>query len=172
MSSRKDDVEPSPPALVRGLGMPPDPQTGAIIDLLRAFTTSMNRYVEVRGTAAGMHRTDLHALAHVMDAARAGREITPSELADAVNLSSPATSALLSRLEAAGHVQRSHSASDRRRVTVHISEEAMDVGRTVFMPLALAIAGAIEKLSPAERDTVAAFLSDVVEATAATTPAH
>lgn len=139
-------------------------RTTAIIDLLRAFSTAMERYIGVHGAAHGLHRTDLYALAHVMDAARDGRQLTPGELADALNLSSPATSALLSRLEGAGHVRRSHSTTDRRRVSVEITEDAMGVGRAIFMPLADDIAKVVTGLSVSEQETVLHFLAGVVDA--------
>lgn len=138
----------------------------AIIDLLRAFTTTMDRYIDVRGGAHGIHRTDLHALAHVMDAARSGEEVTPSGLASALNLSPPATSALLTRLEAVGHVRRTHGAVDRRRVSVEVTGDAMQVGRAIFMPLGLAITEVVEDLTADEQETVLRFLSAVVQATA------
>lgn len=143
-----------------------DARTTAIIDLLRAFSTAMERYIEVHGAAHGLHRTDLYALAHVMDAAREGRRLTPGELANALNLSSPATSALLSRLEAVGHVRRSHSTTDRRRVSVEMTDEAVGVGRAIFMPLAEDIAQVVADLSVAEQETVLRFLAGVVEAAA------
>lgn len=155
-----------------GEGLPQDPlppqardaRTTAIIDQLRAFSTAMERYIGVHGAVHGLHRTDLYALAHVMDAARDGRQLTPGELADALNLSSPATSALLSRLEGVGHVRRNHSTTDRRRVSVEITEEAMGVGRAIFMPLADDIAKVVAGLSVSEQETVLRFLTGVVEA--------
>ena len=57
-----------------------------IIDALRAFTTEMDRYIATRGGAAGLHRTDLNALAHVLDARRSGGEMSPGELAHALGV--------------------------------------------------------------------------------------
>jgi DNA-binding MarR family transcriptional regulator len=158
----EDRREPKPggsvPARTR------DARTTAIIDLLRAFSAAMERYIEVHGAAHGLHRTDLYALGHVMEAAREGRQLTPGELADALNLSSPATSALLARLEGVGHVRRSHSTTDRRRVSVEMTDEAMSVGRAIFMPLADDIAKVVSALSVSEQDTVLRFLAGVVDA--------
>jgi DNA-binding MarR family transcriptional regulator len=148
---------------------PGDPLSAAIIDALRAFTTSMDRYIDVHGGAVGMHRTDLVALAHVMDAGRRGDHLTPTELSAALNLSPPATSALLSRLESVGHVRRTHASSDRRRVSVEMTDVAQGVGRRVFGPLAAEMAGAIEAYTPQERDLVLRFLTDVLAATARAT---
>lgn len=142
-----------------------NPRVLAIIDRLRDFTTAMEHYVDVRGGAHGMHRTDLHALGHIMNAAGRDEELTPGKLAAALSLSSPATSALLTRLEQAGHVRRVHRASDRRSVSVEMTDEARSVGRAVFAPLASSIADVITALDPAEQDTVLHFLQGVVDAT-------
>lgn len=146
-----------------------DAVSAAIIDALRAFTTAMDRYIDVHGGAVGMHRTDLVALGHVMEAGRAGDHLTPSQLASALNLSAPATSALLTRLEGVGHVQRTHASSDRRRVSIEMTQDAMAVGRQVFGPLAGEMQAAIGAYSRAEQELVLRFLTDVLEATARAT---
>lgn len=152
-----------------GRGGDGDPVSAAIIDALRAFTTAMDRYIDVHGGAVGMHRTDLVALAHVMDAGRRGDHLTPTELASALNLSPPATSALLSRLESVGHVRRTHASSDRRRVSIEMTDVARGVGRQVFGPLAGEMAAAIDTYSPQQRELVLRFLTDVLAATAQAT---
>lgn len=125
----------------------------------------MDRYVDVHGGARGMHRTDLNALAHVLAAARQDKQLTPGELASALHLSPPATSALLTRLETAGHVHRTHDATDRRRVSVEMTDEAMQVGREIFTPVAMAITSVIAGLSARDQAVVERFLADVVAAT-------
>lgn len=156
-----------PHARERGAGG--DAVSAAIIDALRAFTTAMDRYIDVHGGAVGMHRTDLVALGHVMEAGRAGDHLTPTELASALNLSAPATSALLTRLEGVGHVQRTHASSDRRRVSIEMTEGAMAVGRQVFSPLAMEMQAAIDAYTRPEQELVLRFLTDVLGATARAT---
>ena len=146
-----------------------DAVSSAIIDALRSFTTAMDRYIDVHGGAVGMHRTDLVALGHVMEAGRAGVHLTPTELAAALNLSAPATSALLTRLEGVGHVQRTHASSDRRRVAIEMTDDAMAVGRQVFGPLAGEMQAAIGAYSRADQELVLRFLTDVLDATARAT---
>ncbi len=135
-----------------------------IIDALRAFTTEMDRYIHTRGGAAGMHRTDLNALAHVLDARRCGGEMSPGELAHALRLSPPATSAMLRRLESLGHVRRTHSQVDRRRVSVEMTDDAMGVAAGIFGPIAATMRETIASYSVAERETVLRFLTDAVDA--------
>ena len=145
-------------------GRPEADVSAAIIDRLRGFTTAMDRYIDVHGGRHGLHRTDLNALAHVMDASARGGELTPGQLASALNLSPPATSALLARLESVGHVRRSHSPTDRRRVAIEMTDEARGVGRDVFAPIGAAVRGVIDELSPAEQEVVLRFLTRAVEA--------
>lgn len=146
-----------------------EPVAAAIVDALRAFTTAMDRYIDLHGGAVGMHRTDLVALAHVMDASRQGEHLTPGELAAALNLSAPATSALLTRLESVGHVQRTHASSDRRRVSIEMTDDAMAVGRRVFGPLAMEMQTAIGAYGRSDQELVLRFLTDILEATARAT---
>jgi DNA-binding MarR family transcriptional regulator len=147
-----------------------DPQPAAdldeaIIERLREFTTAMDHYIDAHGGRHGLHRTDLNALGHVMDASRRGEDLGPGELAAALNLSAPATSALLARLEGVGHVQRRHSATDRRRVSIQMTDEAMQVGREVFAPIGGAIRDVVTGFTPSEREVVLRFLSEIVDRT-------
>lgn len=137
-----------------------------IVDALRSFTAEMDRYIDTRGGAAGLHRTDLNALAHVLDARRAGGEMSPGELAHALGLSPPATSALLRRLESVGHVRRTHSKVDRRRVSVEMTDDAMGVALEIFGPIAATMRETIGSYSVAEREIVLRFLTDAVDAAA------
>ena len=144
---------------------PPADLDEAIIERLREFTTAMDHYIDAHGGRHGLHRTDLNALGHVMDANRRGEDLGPGELAAALNLSAPATSALLARLEGVGHVQRRHSATDRRRVSIEMTAEAMQVGRAVFAPIGGAIREVVAGFTPSEREVVLRFLSEIVDRT-------
>ncbi|HET8767519.1 MAG TPA: MarR family transcriptional regulator [Pedococcus sp.] len=144
---------------------PPAAMEAAIIERLREFTTAMDHYIDAHGGRHGLHRTDLNALGHVMEANRRGEDLGPGELASALNLSAPATSALLARLEGVGHVQRRHSATDRRRVSIEMTDEAMQVGRDVFAPIGGAIRDVIAGFTPEEREVVLRFLGEVVDRT-------
>ncbi len=143
----------------------PGPVEVGITDALRAFTTEMDRYIDTHGAPHGLYRTDLYALSHLIDAARRGREVTPGTLAAALNLSAPATSAMLGRLESAGHVHRRHGAADRRRVVVEMTDDAMAVGAQIFAPIGRAMSTMLAGYTQTERETVLRFLTDTVAAT-------
>ncbi len=137
----------------------------AVSETLRAFAVEMEQYVSAASAAATIHRTDLTALSHAMDATRSGERLTPGELAARMGLSPSATTSMLDRLEAAGHVVRSRDSTDRRVVTVSITNHAQEVGYQVFAPLARALDEALSRFPEAELAVVQTVLEQVVEAT-------
>ena len=137
-------------------------QHDPLIHLLRELTTRSDQWVESRGRREGVHRTHLHALAHLMDAEQEGLALSPGELATAVGLSAPATTALLDRLVAAGHVERSTHPVDRRRTVLTVTDAARATGFAIFGPLAVRMAPIIGRLDEHEREVVTRFLSDIV----------
>lgn len=113
-----------------------------------------------------MHPTDVRALIALMDAARAGEATTAGHLGAALGLNSAGTTALVDRLERAGHVRRVRDERDRRRVTVEVDERAVALGWSHFGPL---IGRAVELLRGYDERELAAirgFLTGVREAAA------
>lgn len=129
-----------------------------VIGLLRELTARTERWVEVRGTRAGVHRTHLHALGHLVDAESAGTALSPGDLSSALNLSAPATTALVDKLVAAGHVDRSPHEADRRRTVLTTTDAARATGGQVFGPLAVRLIAVTESFSEEELEVVARFL--------------
>lgn len=139
-----------------------------LVRKLRRLTVENDRFAEVLREAHGMHRTDLNAVAVIMDASRTGRSLSPRELADALHLSASATTALLDRLEAAGHVRRERSATDRRRVELHVEEPALALGRLLFAPLGQELTKVWTEFGDEERRIIDRFLTVTIEATVRT----
>ena len=108
----------------------------------------------------GLGMTDMQFLGHVQ---RGGGALTPGALAEATGLSSGTVTGVLDRLEAAGYVRRERDPSDRRRVLLHAEEERM---QREFAPLYAAqashLAEVVERFTPQERETIAAFLEALV----------
>ncbi|SEH03303.1 DNA-binding transcriptional regulator, MarR family [Nonomuraea solani] len=147
--------------------MTPDtPSAVELMVMIRALNVESDRFIERFAALHGLHRTDLNALVVILDAARAGRPLTPGGLGGALNLSPPATTALINRLEQAGHVERRRSATDRRKVEVVLDEQAAELARQFFTPLARHLAGAIDGFTEEERRVIGRFLSDSIRATA------
>lgn len=147
-----------------GTDEPVDDET--LVMLLRQFTVESDRFVEMFGEAHQLHRTDLNALAVVMDAARQGAPMSPTQLAASLHLSASATTSVLDRLERAGHLRRDRSGSDRRKVTLHMHEQARELGKAFFRPLDEGLTAAWQDMNDDERRTVARFLKASIEATA------
>lgn len=133
--------------------------------LLRQLTVELDRFAELFGERHGLHRTDLNALVVIMDAARRGEHISPGQLAAALHLSASATTAVLDRLQAAGHLHRDRHPTDRRRIELVIADHALELGREYFMPLNQEMSRAWADFTPTQRRTIARFLQASVDAT-------
>jgi DNA-binding MarR family transcriptional regulator len=136
-----------------------------LVRLLRQLTVETDRFAEMFGEKQRMHRTDLNALALIMDARWSGEPMSPGRLAEAMHLSASATTSVLDRLEASGHVERVRSAQDRRKVELRVHDKALDLGRAFFVPLNDALTGAWAGFSDADKEVVARFLAASIEAT-------
>ncbi|MET4622312.1 DNA-binding MarR family transcriptional regulator [Arthrobacter sp. 2762] len=146
------------------------PETTApqdLVRLLQDFTLEANHYVDAAGGRNDMHRTDLNALAVIMRHSAAGRVVTPGVLRNELRLSSPATTALVDRLHASGHVVRERVGTDRRQIQLIMTPKAYRDGSAMFMPLALRMGKAMGAYSADELDVVRRFMTDMIEATAA-----
>jgi len=140
---------------------------GQLLAYMREFSVESDRYVERVASLHGLHRTDLNALGFLVRPGLAGNAITPGKLGDALNLSSPATTALVDRLEKSGHVNRKRSETDRRQVQLAMTDHARTVGRQLFAPLAAQMSASLEHYSPEELAIVQRFLVEMTEATVA-----
>ncbi|WP_243399969.1 MarR family winged helix-turn-helix transcriptional regulator [Arthrobacter glacialis] len=142
----------------------PQPHT-ELFTVMREFTLESDRYVERVASLHGLHRTDLNALGFLVRPSREGNTMTPGKLGDALNLSSPATTALVDRLARSGHVVRQRDQADRRQIQLSMTEHARNVGRTLFLPLAMELGGAVQNYTPEELELVERFLRDMTAAT-------
>ncbi|WP_405020935.1 MarR family transcriptional regulator [Kitasatospora sp. NBC_00070] len=84
----------------------------------------------------GLHSTDAVAVLEIAAAEERGTPLSPARLSERIALSSGATTALLNRLEAGGHVVRSREDSDRRIVTLRGGGRIQEQADEFFGPLA------------------------------------
>jgi DNA-binding MarR family transcriptional regulator len=82
-----------------------------------------------------VHSTDATALVEILSAEERGDPLSPARLSERISLTSGATTALLNRLERAGHIVRSREQPDRRIVTLHSSEQVQGLADEFFDPL-------------------------------------
>lgn len=166
-------ADPAPlsgPASGSGQGQGGGPHP--LIRLLQEFTLEANRYVDAAGGRQDMHRTDLNALAVIMRHTAKGNTVTPGLLRKELHLSSPATTALIDRLDHSGHVVRERHSADRRQVQLKMTPKAFEDGGAIFAPLSRFMNGAMAGFSPAELDTVTRFMTAMVEATVSAREVH
>ncbi len=150
--------------------IPGPPATGGpppLVRILQEFTLEANRYVDAAGNRNDMHRTDMNALAVIMRHAARGEIVTPGVLRKELNLSSPATTALIDRLHASGHVLRERQGPDRRQVQLRMTAKAYSDGSAMFLPLARHMGTAMAAYTPEELDTVTRFMTAMIDATLA-----
>ena len=118
---------------------------------------------------AGLHRlgrTDVRAVVAIMDSARAGSALTAGALGAAVELSSASVTALVDRLERAGHVRRVCDPADRRRVVLEMSDTAMAAGAAFFGGLQRDLVARMADYSDEELDVVRRFLTEMTDVVA------
>ncbi|MET7702959.1 MarR family transcriptional regulator [Streptomyces sp. NPDC005485] len=137
-----------------------------IVHLLRAAAVELGLHSARFAQLNGMHPTDVRALIALMDARRDGTAMTAGRLGSLLGLNSAGTTALVDRLERAGHVRRVRDERDRRRVLVEVDERAVALGWDFFGPL---IGRSMELLDGYDERQLAAvrgFLAGVREAAA------
>lgn len=105
-----------------------------------------------------INETDFHALQHLTF----GIALTPGELAARLGITSAASTALVDRLSARGHVMRMPNPSDRRSVLVHASPETVELVVTALRPLFKDPHERLNNTAPEEQQAVMAFLEDVL----------
>jgi len=136
-----------------------------LVHQLRAISVQLELARAAFARAQALHGTDVRALISLLDAERSGTTATPGWLGSQLGLTSPATTALIDRLEAGGYVHRRPSPADRRKVEILVSQQAVALGWDFFGPLLTSMITAMRPFSPGELDTVERFLHDVAAAT-------
>ena len=142
------------------------PQVDARLELglvLRRLSVELDAVGSRFAELHGLGRTDVRALIAIMDAARAGSALTAGGLGAAVDLSSASVTALVDRLERAGHVRRVRDPEDRRRVVLEMSESSMAAGAAFFGGLQKDLISAMESYSDDDLAVVRRFLTEMTE---------
>lgn len=133
-----------------------------LVQLLQRFGQASDRYVEFTGAVHRTHRTDMNALAIIIRYEREGALPTPGEISRELQLSSPATTALLDRLERLGYVTRQRGDKDRRVVRIALTDLARSDGRAMFMPLAAQMMALVSQYSPEQIEFLSDFMAKAI----------
>ena len=134
-----------------------------LIALLHQTGEGMNRLAQRMAEVSGAHPTDLTAISLL---ARHPDPVTVGRLGTELQLSKAATTALVDRLESAGHVHRVRDPLDRRRWYLQTTDSAHQVAQTVLEDFLHRTRTALADYSPAELQTAQRFLTDVAAALA------
>jgi DNA-binding MarR family transcriptional regulator len=132
-----------------------------IRQLLNRRDLASARHRSATSRRLGLSESEMLAIAHL---AQRGR-LTPSELADLLDLSSGGVTALVQRLELAGHLERTRHPTDRRSVQLELSSALVDRAADAFRPLVGALDDVTAELSESEQAVVRRFLARVAVAT-------
>jgi DNA-binding MarR family transcriptional regulator len=132
-----------------------------VLEALRAYRVAETAMRRRTRDSMGMGETDLLALRHLLEAARAGRLLSPRDLAARLGISSASTTTLLDRLTKSGHVHRSPHPTDGRALVVTATEAADAEVRATLGGMHGRLLEAAERLSPEEAGTVVDFLHSV-----------
>jgi DNA-binding MarR family transcriptional regulator len=142
----------------------------AVLEAVRGWREAEQRLSFESRTAMQLNETDMKALRYIIASTNADVAVTAGALAEHLHISTASVTKLLDRLERAGHIVRKPHPTDRRAVTVEITPEThRQVRRTMGLQHARRFEVA-RALSPAEREIVTRFLTELSATTLVTAP--
>jgi len=123
-----------------------------ILDVTEDFERSL-------GSELSVNPTDLTAMQHLIVAGA----LSPTALAERLELSSAAVTTVIDRLEGLGHVRRTPNPDDRRGTLV--VPEPASVGRAMqrIVPMVTAVDAAIGEFDEEEQAAITRYLQRVVD---------
>jgi DNA-binding MarR family transcriptional regulator len=114
-----------------------------------------------------LNETDMKALRYLIASMNADVAVTAGALSEHLHISTASTTKLLDRLEKAGRIERRPHPTDRRALTVAVTDEAhREVRRTTGIQHARRFEVA-KRLATADREVVIRFLTELSESIAA-----
>ncbi|MEV0732125.1 MarR family transcriptional regulator [Polymorphospora sp. NPDC050346] len=128
---------------------------------LRRLTIDSEHVGHAFASLHGLGATDLQALIAIMDAEREENPITPGRLGEHLNLSSGSVTALIDRLERAGHIRRDRDTVDRRKVFLRYADRGARVAMDFFRPLGWRTEGVMSGYTDDELTVVHRFMRDM-----------
>ncbi|MFD4438402.1 MarR family winged helix-turn-helix transcriptional regulator [Nocardia sp. NPDC058519] len=128
---------------------------------LRAYGANYREFTRRFATWLGLHSTDAEALIEILTAEERGSTLSPARLSERIALSNSATTALLNRLEQAGHIVRSREHDDRRVITLRSTPRIHTLADEFFGPLGTKVDAVMGKYSPEELRRFETFVTDL-----------
>jgi DNA-binding MarR family transcriptional regulator len=131
---------------------------------LRSLTLVLDEAGATFAAKHGLSASEVRALISLLDQERAGQSASPTWLARQLRMTTASATALIDRLETAGHVRRVPRTDDRRRVDLAVTPSAKELGWSFFGPLIDATVAVLDTRSPADRAAIDTFLDDMLAA--------
>jgi DNA-binding MarR family transcriptional regulator len=131
-----------------------DETAWALRDVLRGYSATN----VALGRKLGLSPNDLSAMEHLLEG---GGDLGPVELGHRLGIRSASATAMVDRLEEAGHLQRLPHPTDRRRRVLHVTESATTELVKTIGPVITDLTAVSTALSEAERQTVVRYLASV-----------
>ncbi len=131
---------------------------------IRAVGAISDRLGRIFARHNGVTNNELVALRHIIVSEHEGHPLSSGELGRRLGLSSSATTYVVDRLIAAGHVRRNEDQADRRRVILHYSEHGRAVAKRFFGPLGARTHSAMRDLPDSDLDAAERVLAAVQRA--------
>lgn len=135
-----------------------------IVSYLRLYSSHAQHISHAFANQNQLGPADLHALIAVMEAERAGQPLTAGMLAKELNFSTSSVTALVDRLESAGHIYRARDTGDRRKVFLRYADTGAEVAKRFFAPLGRRSDTVMDEFTEKELGTVSRFLAAMTEA--------
>ncbi len=139
-------------------------QVRRVSRLVRSLSTETQVYADLVCRLLQINRTDLTALGHLERSRVEDHSMTQADLGRVLRMSGAAITALADRLERTGHLRRTRSNRDRRKILLASTEHSREVSRESFGPLARSTRAALDAYSDEELQLVGHVLEDLVEA--------
>ncbi|GAB2628505.1 transcriptional regulator [Paractinoplanes abujensis] len=110
--------------------------------------------------------SDASALSNIVWAAEQDTPLSPADLSRRIGMTSGATTVLLNRLEAGGHITRTREHPDRRRVTLRPTPQSRTRARTFLAHAGAEVAEVLHHTTPEDLRRITTFLARLTSATA------
>lgn len=140
------------------------PEQTAVMRRLHDWAVTFAELNQHLAAWLGLPGSDANALGQIIWAAEEDRPLSPADLSRRIGMTSGATTVLLNRLEAAGHIRRSREHADRRRVTVRPEPPAREKARRFLAAAGAEIAEVLDGTTAAELRHATAFITRVTTA--------
>ena len=135
-----------------------------LVRLVQLLVAEGTEITAVFAARHALHHTDVEALTRVMAAQDRGSLMSAGALGEQLGLTSGAITAVVDRLERAGHVDRVRDGADRRKVLVRATRRGRALAEELVVPLQRRNDAAMDRFTPAELEVARRFLAVTGEA--------